>query len=259
MQSPNDKTIFSVFYLLTGILVSNRCVELKYGFTLTMKSGLTMGAGLGSSASFGVCLAGIFHFYALIRLNSTYVDRYNNRSTDTERNEIKSIISEWAFCSEKIMHGNPSGLDNTICTFGNVVKFYRGKKPEPISLKVPLNVLLVNTGVSRSTVALVKKVLELKEMYPALVNHVFMAIGALVEDAVKILENFSTSDSNVSELERLVTMNNNLLRTIGVSHPSLEEIFLISEANGFAGKLTGAGGGGYVSFKTNFYLLIKLY
>lgn len=209
-----------------------------------MKSGLTMGAGLGSSASFGVCLAAIFHFYALIRLNSTYVDRYNNRSTSDEQNEIKSIISDWAFCSEKIMHGNPSGLDNTICTYGNVVKFYRGKQSVPIALKVPLNILLVNTGVSRSTVALVKKVSDLKELYPVMVDHIFNAMGALVEDAVKILENLSTENWNLTELKRLVTMNNNLLRAIGVSHPSLEEIISISEASGFACKLTGAGGGG---------------
>lgn len=41
-------------------------------------------------------------------------------------------------------------------------------------------------------------------------------------------------------------MNHNLLKTIGVSHPALEEIFRISNSLGFGSKLTGAGGGGYV-------------
>lgn len=40
-------------------------------------------------------------------------------------------------------------------------------------------------------------------------------------------------------------INNNLLRSLGVSHPRLERVFSISEAHGFASKLTGAGGGGY--------------
>lgn len=43
----------------------------------------------------------------------------------------------------------------------------------------------------------------------------------------------------------MFTINNNLLRAIDVSHPTLEEIFSISERNGFGCKLTGAGAGGY--------------
>lgn len=35
------------------------------------------------------------------------------------------------------------------------------------------------------------------------------------------------------------------MRAINVSHPALEEIFSISERNGFSCKLTGAGAGGY--------------
>lgn len=36
-----------------------------------------------------------------------------------------------------------------------------------------------------------------------------------------------------------------MLRSLGVSHPRLERVFTISDAHGFASKLTGAGGGGY--------------
>lgn len=46
-------------------------------------------------------------------------------------------------------------------------------------------------------------------------------------------------------MKRLITINNNLLRALGVSHPVLEEIFAISERLGFSAKLTGAGAGGY--------------
>lgn len=53
------------------------------------------------------------------------------------------------------------------------------------------------------------------------------------------------SDENFEKLRRLFSINNNLLRSIGVSHPALEEIFAISERNGFSCKLTGAGAGGF--------------
>lgn len=51
--------------------------------------------------------------------------------------------------------------------------------------------------------------------------------------------------TNYEELKRLLTINNNLLRALDVSHPMLEEIFAISERNGFGSKPTGAGAGGY--------------
>lgn len=62
----------------------------------------------------------------------------------------------------------------------------------------------------------------------------------------QLLENKASSsdEENYEKLKRLFTINNNLLRALGVSHPVLEEIFSISERWGFGAKLTGAGGGG---------------
>lgn len=59
------KAISAIIYLLTVITVENSNggnVLLAKGFTLNFESKITMGAGLGSSASYGVCLAGAFHF-----------------------------------------------------------------------------------------------------------------------------------------------------------------------------------------------------
>lgn len=58
------KARYAAFYLLTGALVAAKCEQLNYGFEMEFKSGLTMGAGLGSSASFAVCLATAFYFYS---------------------------------------------------------------------------------------------------------------------------------------------------------------------------------------------------
>lgn len=48
-----------------------------------------------------------------------------------------------------------------------------------------------------------------------------------------------------AKLGRLVTLNNDLLRTIGVSHAALERITQVCDQHGVASKLTGAGGGGF--------------
>lgn len=64
-----EKTLSSIIYLLAAILISNAegassNVTLTEGFELFFESDITMGAGLGSSASFGVCVAGAFYFYS---------------------------------------------------------------------------------------------------------------------------------------------------------------------------------------------------
>lgn len=57
-------------------------------------------------------------------------------------------------------------------------------------------------------------------------------------------ENSTSDEENYLKLKRLFSINNNLLRVLGVSHPVLEEIFYISESLDFGVKLTGAGAGG---------------
>lgn len=40
-------------------------------------------------------------------------------------------------------------------------------------------------------------------------------------------------------------INQNLLRSLGISHPTLDDVCAVLLQNGFHGKLTGAGGGGH--------------
>lgn len=66
-QSNDDnfqRSCVATLYLLAGNLLTTGCSALQYGFVLKFKSALSMGAGLGSSAALGVCLAATFHFYA---------------------------------------------------------------------------------------------------------------------------------------------------------------------------------------------------
>ena len=84
--------------------------------TFTLRSTLPIGAGLGSSASFAVCLAA-----AMAHQRRTMLDPKTPRDPDG----ILKFINSWAYLAEVCSHGNPSGVDNSIATVGKAVMFQR--------------------------------------------------------------------------------------------------------------------------------------
>jgi mevalonate kinase len=51
---------------------------------------------------------------------------------------VASEVNRWAFVAEKILHGNPSGVDNSVAVYGGALAYTRpgfGKKSgmEPIT------------------------------------------------------------------------------------------------------------------------------
>lgn len=243
LSDKEEMALGATLYIFNRILKTENISKISEGFDLKIDSDMSIGAGVGSSASYGVCLAAGFFMYSQTlngKLNNQQLKDFNfeNNATILER------ISSWAFDSEVLMHEKPSGIDNTICTYGQLIKFSRGATPEPIKMKGKIDILLVDTGVSRSTSNLVGKVANFRNKYSNVSNSIFDTIGHLVEDVITILESDKSESEKYPELGMLVSVNNNLLRAIGVSHPSLEKVFAIAETYGFNAKLTGAGGGG---------------
>lgn len=200
--SPNEsldikKTGTAIIYLFAIIETSLKQnsedeIELKNGFNLVFKSNIVSGAGLGSSAVFAVCTAAVFYIFSLIRENrslQTEIIKSLNECGD-KQTDFRKKVSNWAFLSERIMHGSPSGLDNTICTYGNVVKFERFKDEfNNITLKHKINILLVNSGISRNTSLMVKKVAELHHDYREVLKSIMDSLGALVNNVVEVNSN----------------------------------------------------------------------
>ena len=67
------------------------------------------------------------------------------------------LLFRLAFVSEMILHGKPSGIDNTVSTFGGFIEF-SNFLPTVVDFAPPIKVLLVNTQVKRNTRTLVEKV-----------------------------------------------------------------------------------------------------
>lgn len=213
----------------------------------TLRSTIPIGAGLGSSASISVCLAAAV-LHQNKRLNVPHAEQ-----SDAGREEVLELINRWAFVGELCIHGNPSGIDNTVATKGKAVLFRRtkpGQPPEVTSLHdfPVLPLLLVDTKQSRSTAVEVAKVGKLKDEYPDITNLMLDAIGKVTESAHSMLGSAGFDSKDESLLHRLgalVRINHGLLVALGVSHPRLERIreLVDHEDIGYT-KLTGAGGGG---------------
>ncbi|KAH8324671.1 hypothetical protein KR074_002733 [Drosophila pseudoananassae] len=236
-----QRAFVSIYYLLAGAVLSSpkdAKLTLQTGFQVQVDSELNVGAGLGSSASFGAALATAFLILACHFDRDSYLQEEN-----------QDLISTWAYESERVNHGTPSGLDNTVCTYGGMLRYVKGQGFQSLRIQKPLNILLVDSRVSRSTADIVAKVRHLAEGFPQLIEAIWQACEELVTAAVPLYESFGNAQDDSAKfekLERLFQINNDLLKAIGVSHPKLEQIFTIAFKRGFFSKLTGAGAGGYV-------------
>ncbi|KAL8723659.1 MAG: hypothetical protein Q9225_000102 [Loekoesia sp. 1 TL-2023] len=247
MTSPEDRKVhqsaasaFLYLFLSLGSRSFSGCVY-------TLRSTIPIGAGLGSSASICVCLSSAI-LLQLRALSDPHPDQpQEERELQIER------INRWAFVGEMCIHGNPSGVDNTVATGGKAVVFKRGAHGRPPTVtplrsfpELPL--LLVNTRQSRSTSAEVAKVANLKKAYPAVTEPILEAISKITESAHELITalGFDAKDNgSVQTLGDLMRINHGLLAALGVSHPKLERIRDIVDSVGVGWtKLTGAGGGG---------------
>ncbi|CAH1118536.1 unnamed protein product [Phaedon cochleariae] len=250
-------TVKSMMYLIAGILGSVN-VELKPA-AIVVSTDLEIGAGTGSSASFLVSISAALVQYIKLNKSSGNISKTGYRECNWNDSDPKrfstrelDIICNWAFCAEKIVHGTPSGLDNSICTYGSIVEFRKGLQPKLLGIECPFKILLINTKVARETKALVAQVAQRLERFPDLVKNILNAMEDVAYIGLQNIMNVSRShgDSKATRdhydtLATLCSMNHHLLSALGVSHPTLDDIVNTLTRHGLHGKLTGAGGGGY--------------
>lgn len=217
------------------------------GAIYTLRSTIPTGAGLGSSASVCVCLSA-----ALLLQIRTLAGPHPDQPPEEAETQIERI-NRWAFVGELCIHGNPSGVDNTVAAGGKAVLFRRSDKKEnntvtPLPTFPELPLLLVNTQQARSTKTELDKVSKLKTDHPIVTETILNAIEEVTCSAHRFITepNFDgISDATLAYFGTLIRINHGFLVSLGVSHPRLERIReLVDYADIGWTKLTGAGGGG---------------
>jgi mevalonate kinase len=132
-----------------------------------------------------------------------------------------------------------SGFDIATAIWGGVIYFLKGgKKIEPLKVN-QLPLIIGYTGIKADTVEMIKEVAERRRSNPNKVDRLFNQIGKIVKQAKLAIEN-----SDFEKVGRLMNLNQNLLRELGVSSKELEDLIEASLKSGaYGAKLSGAGGG----------------
>jgi hydroxymethylglutaryl-CoA reductase len=181
--------------------------------------------GLGGSAAVAV---------AIIRALNAH---FNLALSDAEVNAL-------AFESEKMAHGTPSGIDNTVATYGRFVMYRPGDPPtmRDVTVPRPIPVVIGMTGVESLTAKMVARVRQAWERNPHRYERIFDDIDSLTLQGLRAIESY-----DLEQLGELMNICQGLLNALQVSCWEIEELIQIAREHGALGaKLTGGGGGGSI-------------
>jgi mevalonate kinase len=189
---------------------------------LTIHSTIPIASGLGSGTAVST---------AIVRGLAAFLGRELPPAT----------ISRLVYEVEKLHHGTPSGIDNTVVAYGRPVFFVRQKRLEIFGVGAPLQLVIGDTGIASPTRVAVGDVRRGWEQDVDRYECLFSEVGEIVQEARGLIER----GDDVARLGVLMERNHELLREMGVSGPELERLVAAARAAGAMGaKLSGAGRGG---------------
>jgi hydroxymethylglutaryl-CoA reductase len=192
-------------------------------FEIIVDSRLPQGMGLGSSAAIAV---------AIVRAFGRFL---GNELDDVRVNAI-------AFECEKLAHGTPSGIDNTLATYNQAMLFCNKNDVEmqPLELAEVPPLLIAFSHDTGSTHEQVEGVRLRYAQNSSQYDAMFDQIDEISQQGAALL-----LARKYEECGRLMNICHGLLNGIQVSTPELERMIALARSSGAAGaKLTGAGGGG---------------
>jgi hydroxymethylglutaryl-CoA reductase len=181
--------------------------------------------GLGSSAALAVAIVRAF-------------------DAELELGLDDSRVNAIAFECEKLAHGTPSGIDNTIATYAVPMTFRNAESlhVENLALLEPPPIIIACSSSPGLTAAQVTGVRARHDQYPVRYEALFDEIDVLSQAGASAL-----AKADYAELGMLMNICQGLLSAIQVSTAELEGMVQIARSAGARGaKLTGGGGGGSI-------------
>ena len=193
-------------------------------------SNIPVASGLGSGAAVTV---------ALTRALAAHL---NYSMTDEE-------VNSFAYEIEKLHHGTPSGIDNTVVTYSRPVYFIKnppsptgesGDGVETLKVGEPFTIVIADTGIPAPTKESVGDVRKLWEADQKHWERVFDEIADISFAARRVIE-----EGWIKMLGVLMDENHAWLQQMTISSPELDHLVETARKAGALGaKMSGGGRGG---------------
>jgi len=188
---------------------------------IKISSLIPVASGLGSGAS------------VTVALTRALAAHFNRPITNEE-------VNAFAYEIEKIHHGTPSGIDNTVITFAKPVYFIKGNPIETFHVGKPFTLVIGDTGIRALTKESVRDVRKLWEADQLMWETIFDEVGKIAKNARSAIES-----GRVNKLGELMNQNHVLLQKMTVSSPELDHLVTTAISTGALGaKMSGGGRGG---------------
>lgn len=211
----NNPLVTAVRYTLDALQIR------QANLTLQITSQIPVASGLGSGAAVSA---------AIVR----GLAQQFGRALEDE------VVNELVFEVEKLYHGTPSGVDNTVIVYEQPVYFVKGQPIERLVFSGEYRLLIADTGKAALTRVAVGDVRKLYEREPERIQPVLDEIGEVVVQARLALE---AGDSLT--VGKLMWRNHELLDQLTVSSAELDALVAAARNAGALGaKLSGGGRGG---------------
>ncbi len=220
-DAQTDDLLSKMFRLICRQLDLN-----EEGFSVELKPSIPAASGLGASAA--VAVASI---------------RAINKAFELDLTEIQ--VNDLAFQCEKLAHGNPSGLDNTLATYGGLLEFQRIGDDITFS-NIPgvpsIKLIVALSGKKGYTAETVARVAGFREQNKPQVDALFERI-----EQARLVGKQALIDSDLPTLAHCFEVNQGCLSELGVSCSEIEQVIAVGKKSSALGaKLTGSGDGGAV-------------
>ncbi|MCS7060837.1 MAG: mevalonate kinase [Anaerolineae bacterium] len=197
---------------------------------LTIHSDIPPGAHLGSSAAVAVAVARAL-------------------AASLGRELSPDEASALAFEAEKLFHGAPSGIDNTVVAYEQPVWFVRHSRQDaqdteigPMTIPALPHLVIADTGIATPTRIPVGDVRRGWEAAPERYERLFDRIGQIVVESRAAL-----AAGEWVRLGELMNANQDVLRELGVSCAEVDALCDAARIAGALGaKLSGGGRGGNI-------------
>lgn len=207
-------------------VVRNKILEYlnrKERIKITIESNIPRGSGLGSSSAISVATAA--------SIASLFGEKLD-----------KKTLYNIAFEGEKIIHGNPSGIDVAASVYGGLILFNKNTVPTNIDLLNKLQIIVSISGKTRQTSRMINHFTSTSNKLPYHFQSLVHSSSVLTHEAVNCL---ITQD--LEKLGAIINFYNSILSSFGLGTEITDRMIeTCLEHGAYGAKITGAGGGGSI-------------